>query len=130
MEDRQPLRYRYVEYGPLKSHYRQNESVRTIFYICPKSSKIQNLSKIHNRLKWAKLGSEAWHEWLTPAMLYAFTGEYIFGEAGTMCGKFSILCRFGDNLKSKERPTVKERDQQSKRETNSHKQRPTVNLLE
>ena len=62
--------------------------VRTIFVQNrPKSSKIQNLSKIHNGLKWAKLRAEAWHEWLTPAMLYAFTGEYIFGEAGTMCGK-------------------------------------------
>ena len=40
-----------------------------------------------NGLKWAKLGAEAWHEWLTPAMLCAFTGEHIFGEAGTMCGK-------------------------------------------
>ena len=43
--------------------------------------------RTYNGLKWAKLGAEAWHEWLTPAMLYAFTGEYIFGEAGTMCGK-------------------------------------------
>ena len=40
-----------------------------------------------NGLKWAKLGAEAWHEWLTPAMLYALTGEYFFGEAGTICGK-------------------------------------------
>ena len=36
-----------------------------------------------NGLKWAKLGAEA-YEWLTPAMLYALTGEYIFGEAGTL----------------------------------------------
>ena len=43
--------------------------------------------RTYNGLKWAKLGAEAWHEWLTSAMLYAFTGEYIFGEAGTMCGK-------------------------------------------
>ena len=54
--------------------------------------KIENVKTWHttwqlNGLKWAKLGAEAWHEWLTPAMLYAFTGEYIFGEAGTMCGK-------------------------------------------
>ena len=52
----------------------------------------QNLGKIrwtnnfllsqrtYNGLKWAKMGAEAWHEWLTPAMLYAFTDEYIFGE--------------------------------------------------
>ena len=40
-----------------------------------------------NGLKWAKLGADAQHEWLTPAMLYALTGEYTFGEAGTMCGK-------------------------------------------
>ena len=40
-----------------------------------------------NGLKWAKLRAAAWHEWLTPAMLYALTGEYIFGEAGTMCVK-------------------------------------------
>ena len=39
-----------------------------------------------NGLKWAKMEA-AWHEWLTPAMLYALTGEYIFGEAGTMCVK-------------------------------------------
>ena len=37
-----------------------------------------------NGLKWAKLGAEAQHEWLTPAMLYALTGEYTFGEAGTL----------------------------------------------
>ena len=43
--------------------------------------------RAYNGLKWAKLGAEAWHEWLTSAMLYAFTGEYIFGEAGTLCGK-------------------------------------------
>ena len=43
--------------------------------------------RTYNGLKWAKLGAEAWHEWLTPAMLYAFTGEYIFGKAGTMCEK-------------------------------------------